>query len=1023
MKNEVKTNIKNIIQAKEQNRLVIFVGAGVSKNSNIPFWGELIQIIRDKYLTGLDEKTDYLKVAQLFYNQRGKKEYYDIIKQILLHKKATYNPINEAILSLNPEHIITTNYDDLFEQVISRDRLQYDIIRQNSDFPETTLSTYLIKMHGCFETKNIVFTEDDYLQYSEKFPLVESYVKGLFASRLILFIGFGFSDINLKYILQRVDSVLGKDRQPSYIYIDSPYNELEKDYLIKKGIIPIYFDEIKDYLNDNKFEESKALESRGNKLFRFIKLLEKPTFEKEEFKKLSIIKQLSRSIEPFQDFGFIMPSVYQKLPPFDEKNPSLNEPYNFGYNTDSPSCLQIQNPSLIDLFNQLTRDSTNEKRSIISFQKLESELDGQNIDDKIKELTNNAITHKNDYEELIKVVSSLNKSRISCVNNQYSIWVNDLEKKCNCLSCRYKRLEFGKIIEILNKIEFRNEDISISDDEIGNRMLKGYIAIKMGFAKIGFEELQKVLDLSKSQNREVAYFLAKYNLKYAWRFSTLGDIDNNYLKEIGTNVNLKDILNGLKITNEVREELENIINDKYIYEYLDITRKMRDKIIKNYNLFTNGGSTSGNNEDDVHALLTHLLVIHGFYQDNQILDTEFILFSEFTEICFEGIVYNYITPNPKFEYTLREYPKIKEFQSFIIQIVILYHNPSKLYELLGKLGNKKIKLSEKDAGDFVELVINFFNSFYEETYINDIVPNDSIAKNTKDMFNVLNDKCKKITHNIILLLGYIDLEDLDFDKTIEPIINFLSVHNFDCFNNEEYWRPYLLNHLRKFNNEQKKKLLFQILTNHAYVKPKMVEIFSKTVQKENIVLLDDISWINSFEDKNYYYLEFIYNLFPIANEELKIKIANKVEEMQSANFNSILFYKAVNLKILTPNSFLNEALKEAQHELTNNFDSNYYDISNFLGFLGLNHIDTNDEKFDVFISTNKYIKWLFYFEEFDYSEFDNQWFEYRPSRAFLPKMSKNSEVRKRFELYLKENFKSEFYDMLSKIYFKYFVNS
>lgn len=673
MKNEVKTNIKNIIQAKEQNRLVIFVGAGVSKNSNIPFWSELIQIIRDKYLTGLDEKTDYLKVAQLFYNQRGKKEYYDIVKQILLHKKATYNPINEAILSLNPEHIITTNYDDLFEQVINRDRLQYDVISQNSDFPETTLSTYLIKMHGCFETKNIVFTEDDYLQYSDKFPLIESYVKGLFASRLILFIGFGFSDINLKYILQRVDSVLGKDRQPSYIYIDSPYNELEKDYLIKKGIIPIYFDEIKDYLKDNGFEESKALESRGNNLFRFVKLLEKPTFEKEEFKELSIVKQLSNSIKPFQDFGFIMPSVYQKLPPFDEKNLLLNEPYNFGYDTKDARCLKIQNSKLIDLFSKITINSKGEKISINSLRKIEADLNGQDINEKIKEITNNAINNKNDYQELIKVINSLNKSRISCINRTHSIWIEDLNEKCYCLSCRYKRLEFGKIIEILNKIEFKNEDISISDDEIENRMLKGYIAIKMGFAKIGFEELQKVLDLSKFKNKEVTYFLTKYNLKYAWRFSTWEDIDKDYLKEIGTNINLKDILNGLKVTHEVREELESIINDKYIYEYLDITRKMRDKIIENYNLFSEGGYTSGNNEDDIYTLLIHLLVIHGFYQDNQIHDTEFNLFSEFTEICFEGIIHNYITPNPKFENIFGEYRKIEEFHSFIIQSVILYH--------------------------------------------------------------------------------------------------------------------------------------------------------------------------------------------------------------------------------------------------------------------------------------------------------------------------------------------------------------
>ena len=291
------------------------------------------------------------------------------------------------------------------------------------------------------------------------------------------------------------------------------------------------------------------------------------------------------------------------------------------------------------------------------------------------------------------------------------------------------------------------------------------------------------------------------------------------------------------------------------------------------------------------------------------------------------------------------------------------------------------------------------------------------------MFSVLGSKCKKITQNIILLLGYIDLDYLNFAKTIEPLILFLSVHNFNCFSKEKYWEAYLSNHLSKYTQEQKKGLLNEMIISRAYVDPKLVEMFSKNVQKEKIILLDDVSFIDAFEKKNNDDLDFIYDLFPIANEELKVKIESKVEEMQSANFNSILFYKAVNLKILSPNSFLNEALKEAQHELTDNLYSNYYNITNFLSFLGLNHIDTNDEKFDVFISTNKYIKWLFCFEEFDYSEFDNQWFEHRPTGIFLPKMSENLEVRKRFELYLKQNFKSEFYDRLSKIYFEYFVNS
>ena len=41
-------SVQNIRRLKNENRLVIFVGAGVSKNSDMPLWSELIKKIVDK---------------------------------------------------------------------------------------------------------------------------------------------------------------------------------------------------------------------------------------------------------------------------------------------------------------------------------------------------------------------------------------------------------------------------------------------------------------------------------------------------------------------------------------------------------------------------------------------------------------------------------------------------------------------------------------------------------------------------------------------------------------------------------------------------------------------------------------------------------------------------------------------------------------------------------------------------------------------------------------------------------------
>lgn len=42
------SNLLHIQQASRENRLVIFVGAGVSRNSGIPTWNELIESMKSE---------------------------------------------------------------------------------------------------------------------------------------------------------------------------------------------------------------------------------------------------------------------------------------------------------------------------------------------------------------------------------------------------------------------------------------------------------------------------------------------------------------------------------------------------------------------------------------------------------------------------------------------------------------------------------------------------------------------------------------------------------------------------------------------------------------------------------------------------------------------------------------------------------------------------------------------------------------------------------------------------------------
>jgi hypothetical protein len=185
---------------------------------------------------GIENETDDLKIAQLYMDARGEKEYLDKVKSVLKHHCVIPNDIHKAILDLKPCHIITTNYDDLFEQEIQNEYKQYSVVRRDGDIPKMSYPNALIKMHGDFDRHNIVLTESDYYNYARNFPLIRSFVLSLFASKLVVFIGFSFSDLNLKMILNDLHSVLHDSMQRVYLVSDTKPSHIINTYYEKKGI-------------------------------------------------------------------------------------------------------------------------------------------------------------------------------------------------------------------------------------------------------------------------------------------------------------------------------------------------------------------------------------------------------------------------------------------------------------------------------------------------------------------------------------------------------------------------------------------------------------------------------------------------------------------------------------------------------------------------------------------------------------------------------------------------------------------
>ena len=72
MKENYSLSVSQIKKSINENSLILFVGAGISANSNLPTWGELIQSFKIELNLENDRSDDYLRIAQYYYDTLGK---------------------------------------------------------------------------------------------------------------------------------------------------------------------------------------------------------------------------------------------------------------------------------------------------------------------------------------------------------------------------------------------------------------------------------------------------------------------------------------------------------------------------------------------------------------------------------------------------------------------------------------------------------------------------------------------------------------------------------------------------------------------------------------------------------------------------------------------------------------------------------------------------------------------------------------------------------------------------------------
>lgn len=650
MDNQQIANLLNIQRASRENRLVIFVGAGVSMNSGVPSWNQLTNRMKAELPNEFSEETDALKIAQIYKDSRGHKEYMDKVKDILLYNKAVPNSLHKSILALNPCHIITTNYDDLIEQELSKDFLQYHIVRKDKDIPQMTYPNTLVKMHGDYVTDNIVLTEDDYYNYKENFPLTRAFVQSLFASKLILFVGFSFADLNLKFILNELKNILSDKMQRPYLLSCDEPSYATKLYFVKKGINIVYFSEADvDLLNDGKYQ-SKDLSGIGLHTDKLLYAIKNYSAIPQDNLALYLYNRIVPYMSEMRSFGDGLQYFFPKMKLHRNAHSS-------GLRT------------FTEYFKQLAKDlATNEaKRKFLrenpainlrtlmklAYYNYLFEIDGLTILD----------------AKLIENIKEFKASTLDYIHQFDSAEVNQIVKKL-----RVRRLTYN-----------------IEDLELP------YILYTLGDAYSAYKFYGDLLTEYWNKKKYILYFICRHNM-WAIRYCVCNQLwhndkyDEGKEIELASSTNLDTILAKLPIESEVKMILQDMISYRSIGDRTLHTIHLKEEIYQQRKNAENGGGS-------INSFIPNLM--SQFYREYLFSWANFIIwdnnayFKQLSENNALGILNSFATPSSSMFGGYGRNTRICALDAFMLESLIFSIDHKRLREIIKGYDIKTLSFSQK----------------------------------------------------------------------------------------------------------------------------------------------------------------------------------------------------------------------------------------------------------------------------------------------------------------------------------------
>ena len=755
-------DIRFLAEELEKGKLIVFVGAGVSKNSGLPDWKELIKDYAE--YRGIKKFTskEYLTIPEEVFERYGSLKYYEIAEKRFSGKYFP-NSIHRILKEMDLTYIITTNYDTLIEDEIKN----LQVVSKDEDLPYTSSNKMLIKMHGDFENKNIVLKKSDYDNYEKKFPLISTLIKGLFTTNTILFIGYSYNDINVQQIMNWIKEILKEKIRKAFLveFTNKDNKEEENSEQINKISLKLSNDN-----NDEVLYENKKERFNNNYEKTLTKFLSDIYNEKENVKQ-------EKTFEIYKNLNYLMGIHLEKI----LKNSQLI----YGDFTKEKIMI-IRNEEIKDIVKYeeilfksgvnrvILNSNTDKEKEFVPYLRKERD-EAEKVKEIIKELDKNRIVEK----IFLETIYNYDYQNFKSLINKY------LEKKdVNKYVIVYGYLFFREIDKAKKLIESMIEEKENLNDKKEKIIWDNFI--------LSIIEIMKIMDTENNLNKDESFENIEENLKNKY-FEYFKEKTQLY-NEIFNISTFEDVNNQMsQLLEKIRK---NEMNLKLVTSYIDESKYLE----KEFFYFCSLNGLFIFNIESIKRYIEILFISYTnkniknqmFKNRNLLEEFEYFDFFMMLELSYSDLkkLFN--------EYVIKDLKCKKEISDKLIVLLQnildwVEENDEKIMKKKDTLENiiliiSKLDLTETQFEKLIDVILNYKNNsiFFEDNSILGIVNNFRIIiyKNSKNLnkefFDKVLEKIFSIDRNRIdkNLLDYItyyfkkkEMTKISKNDRIENFIN------------------------------------------------------------------------------------------------------------------------------------------------------------------------------------------------------------------------------------------------------------